>query len=137
MYKNYEECCLEVGIDIKAPPPELKQHWVAYVSGEAIAAKSMNDAMSKSSLYEHVTSADSQARHSEYFVNRKEKEALGFSLWKKYLREEYFYVPDSVYNVCYEEAEIDTGELGHEKLGKFISRYIHVLDRVKLIKGNK
>jgi len=129
--KTFEQCCLEVGLNPKEQPPELKTEWVAYVAGKIVPAKSMNEAISISSLYENVKSEQSKLEHHEYFVNRDVKITEAAILFKKYLREEYFNMSDRVYDLCYEEALKDVDVDGHDAIAHRLGRNISLVERVK------
>lgn len=103
--KKFDLCCKEVGLDLTELPPVIKNEWVAYVAGNVVYCTSMNDAISKSSLYENVVSQESKDLHSLYFLERGEKINKSVDLFKKYLREDYKYFTDHDFNICYEVAK--------------------------------
>jgi hypothetical protein len=103
--KTFDQCCKEVGLDINESPPKLKNEWVAYVGGKVTHCTSMNDAISKSSLYENVISQESKDLHSLYFLEREENIRRAVILFENSLRNECYDLSYHDFNICYEEAK--------------------------------
>lgn len=103
MSKTYEQCCLEVGLNLKEPPPELETQWVGYDAGNVVPCRCMNDAM-KFSLYEKVTKPESRKLHDEYFEIRHMQEEEAKKIFHKSLRDDYPHISDKLFNICYAEA---------------------------------
>lgn len=103
MNKTYEVCCIEVGLDIHQPPPELEMHWVGYENGIAIPCATKTEALNYS-LNECVTTPESKQAHDDYFDERRAKEILATEIFLKSLRLEYFNISNHFYDTVYEEA---------------------------------
>lgn len=128
--KSYAEVALEVGLDLNETAPELENQWVAYIGGEAIPCKTMNEAIAKSSLYENVVTEESHAKHRKYFEKRDELEVKATTLFKKYLREEYLHLDERVYNICVEAAFEDNDSDSYDAVASRLSRNIELYNRI-------
>lgn len=133
MHKTYEDCCKEVGLNLKDPPPKLSSHWVGYDAGNVVPCKNMNEAM-KYSLYENVTTPESRKAHDEYFEIRHMQEEEATKIFLKSLREEYPYLSDELYNLCYAEAFSRSSDQGPDSVA---TQIIEVIDFVRMVRKAK
>jgi hypothetical protein len=105
MSKSYALCCSEVGYDeSKVAPPEQLKHWYAYVDGKAIKCANQADAK-KYKLNECVLDPTSKQAIIEYWDSRRVLEVKALELFQKYLREDYSYLSDAMFEHCYNAAK--------------------------------
>lgn len=127
--KKFAEICLELGLNLSDTPPELKKQWVAYVGGKVVPCMSMNEAISKSSLYEHLISEESSRAHDQYFVDRTTLEKKASTVFRKYLRKEFSYLSDEIYDILLEEAFRDN--IGLDAVAFRLSRNVDLYNRLQ------
>lgn len=131
MPKTYEECCVEVGLNRHATPPELISQWFGYEGGEAIPCQSMNAAM-KYTLYECLTTPESKKEHDEYFTKRRIQEQLSVEKFWKYLRTDYSDMPTELYDACYQEAYSAGHEVGYDEVSRCLKNIVTFLKRLNI-----
>lgn len=103
MSLSYSECTNRVGLDRNQQMPEIEYRWVGYAGGKIIECKSMTEA-SQYALNDRLSTPESRKRREDFLNSNMEKEKLAIDMFTKSLRQEYQFLPDSLYDVCYSEA---------------------------------
>lgn len=116
MSKSYAMCCNEVGYDeAKVAPPEQKKDWFAYVDGKAIKCASQAEAK-KYKLNECVLDPVSKAAIVEYWDARRVLEVKALEVFRGYLREDYSYLSDLLFDHCYLAAKDRTKSADYDEI---------------------
>ena len=131
--KSYDEICKEVGFNRHEKAPVLSYHWIAYSGGLVIPCKSQFDA-SKYTLNEKVVDPESKRLHDEYFKSRQTFELVATEKFMKYLREEYDYISDELFQVCYSDAYDRGHSSGYDSVATYMNGIVEFALLVRKIK---
>ena len=105
--KTWNECCLEAGYDSSLTPPPIDKIWFAYKNGESKSFLSQEAAYSYSKLIEFVNEPKSKKAFDDFWAKQQHTIGIAVNIWYKSLREEYSYLSDVVFNLCYSKAYRD------------------------------
>lgn len=112
---RYDDACAQVGYDrqsYNAPAAEYK--YFAYKNGESKEFNSMAEAKNFSSNTEKVQTNKEEVQ--KYHNERRALENKASEIWHNALREEYDYLPDAIYNLCYSKAYEDGHSAGYDEV---------------------
>lgn len=131
MSMSYSECVARAGLDRSQPMPEIEYRWVGYSGGQIIECKSMTEA-SKYTLNDRLSTPESVKRRDDFLNSNIEKEKIAIEMFTKSLRQEYQYLPQSLYDVCYAEAYRRSHTSGLNEVGETLSEVINFAQKVNL-----
>lgn len=112
---NFKEACEQVGYDPQFfnPPTKIYKYF-AYKNGQSYECVSQEEASKISSLTEQVLANKDEIE--QYTQNQNALLSNAIQIWKENLREEYSYISDHVYNVCYEKAYYSAHAYGYDEV---------------------
>lgn len=112
---NFKEACDQVGYnpDYSKAPKRIYKYF-AYKEGQTFECSSKEEASKISSLTEQVLANKDEIE--QYTQNQNVLFSNAIQLWKENLREEYSYISDHVYNVCYEKAYYSAHAYGYDEV---------------------
>lgn len=131
MSLSYSECAKRVGLDRNQQMPEIEYRWVGYSGGKIIECKSMTEA-SKYTLNDRLSTPESVQRREDFLKSNIEKEKLAIDLFTKSLREDYQYLPKSLYDVCYAEAHKRSFSDGFDEVAETMADVVSFAQKVQL-----
>ena len=111
----FKEACDQVGYNPEySKAPERIYKYFAYKDGQAFECSSKAEAQKISHLIEYILINKDEIDH--YAQKRNALLSMAIQLWKNNLREEYSYISDHVYNVCYEKAYYSAHAYGYDEV---------------------
>lgn len=131
MSLSYSECAKRVGLDRNQQMPEIEYRWVGYSGGKIIECKTMTEA-SKYTLNDRLSTPESVKRREEFLKSNIEKEKLAIDLFTKSLRQDYQFLPQSLYDVCYAEAYKRSHASGLDAVAECLADVVSFAQKVQL-----
>ena len=131
MSLTYSECAKRVGLDRSKPLPEIEYRWVGYSGGKIIECKSMTEAL-KYTLNDRLSTPESVKRREDFLKSNIEKEKLAIDLFNKSLRDDYKYLPQPLYDVCYVEAYKRRHSEGLDAVAECLADVVSFAQKVQL-----
>lgn len=131
MSMSYSECAKRVGLDRNQPMPEIEYRWVGYSGGKIIECKTMTEA-SQYTLNDRLSTPESVQRREDFLKSNIEKEKQAIELFNKSLREDYRYLPQALYDVCYNEAYRRSHLDGLDEVAETLAEVVSFVQKVQL-----
>ena len=112
---NFKEACDQVGYnpDYSKAPKRIYKYF-AYKNGQTFECSSKQEAQKISSLVDQALVNKDEIE--QYTENRNNLLRNAIQIWKKNMREEYSYISDHVYNLCYEKAYYRSHAYGYDEI---------------------
>lgn len=105
MMKTYEECCVEVGLNVtKIEPPVQQKNWFAYVDGKSIKCESLAEAK-KYKLHEMVLDQVSRQAIITFWDDRRVLEEKALEIFRDAIRTEHPEMSTALFDLCYTAAQ--------------------------------
>lgn len=131
---NWSEACNSVGYDLsKIKPPERIYSYFAYKDGEAIPCNTPGEAMSLAKHWDSVIKNKEEI--SNYWKRQAELENKATEVFYNALQEEYSYIPDAIYSLCYSKAYEDGHSCGYDEVAGYLQDYVEFAESI--IKASK
>lgn len=112
---NFKEACDQVGYNPDySKAPERIYKYFAYKDGQTFECSSKAEAQKISHLIEYILVNKDEIDH--YAQKRNALLSMAIQLWKNNLREEYSYISDHVYTLCYEKAYYSAHAYGYDEV---------------------
>lgn len=112
---NFKEACDQVGYNPDySKAPERIYKYFAYKDGQTFECSSKAEAQKISTLIEYILVNKDEIDH--YAQKRNALLSNAIQIWKNNLREEYSYISDHVYTLCYEKAYYRSHAYGYDEV---------------------
>lgn len=112
---NFKEACDQVGYNPDySKAPERIYKYFAYKDGQTFECSSKAEAQKISHLIEYILVNKDEIDH--YAQKRNALLSNAIQIWKNNLREEYSYISDHVYTLCYEKAYYRSHAYGYDEV---------------------
>ena len=120
---KFSEACKQVGYNPDySNAPERIYKYFAYKDGQSFECSSKEEAQKISHLIEQVLVNKDEI--DQYVKNRNALLNKATQLWQDNLREEYLYISEYVYNMCYEEAYDRAHAYGYDEVASVLKDVI-------------
>ena len=129
--RTYKEICVEVGYDKTKPLPEMVYRWYSLKNGETHVFDTHEAARKVSSLVERVATQESKDAYKEASNARRILEIEAIALFEKELREEYSYLSDSLYDLCYDAATNHPNAYSYDDIANLMDDIVEFATKVR------
>jgi hypothetical protein len=113
--KTWKECVDEAGVRPYTERPQLEVTYVGYKDGKVIPCKTLIEAK-KYRMNDSVASPESLKLRENFDKANKKASQNANDIYRNALREEYSYLSDAVYDLCYSKAYDDGHSGGYDEV---------------------
>ena len=133
--KTFQECCNEIGYDRRTKFPDPVYKYFSYEGGNAIeidkiAFENGKILRKNAEKVEKVETHESKKIREEYRKEISDKVATATELWEVALREEYGYMQNDLFSLCYAEAYERGHSCGMDEVASYMSSVVYFANRV-------
>lgn len=126
---NWSEACKSVDYDLsKSKPPAPTYKYFAYKEGKCTECSTLGEAKALSKNYEVV--CDNQEEINAYWKVQSELEGKASEVFHRELRDEYSYIQEEVYNLCYSKAYEDGHSCGYDEVANYLYSYVEFAESI-------
>lgn len=126
-YKEAEEKAREF-INLPRNAPSYVYKFFAYKNGDCVTFDTEREAKEYSSLYERIHVNKEEI--DKYLALSREFHNLAWKYWYSDLRQEYSYLHDKVFDICYDEAYERGHSGGYDEVGFCMSDIVQFAQRL-------
>jgi len=126
---SFSEACVHANYDrSNYEPPAPKYTYFAYKEGKSQQFLTEQEAKNFSKNIERVTINKDEI--DTYHIERREQETKAVRIWQQYLRNEYSYLSDELFDLCYSKAYDEGHSAGYDEVGNCMFEYVEFAEKV-------